>query len=100
MRKNVLEQQILCTEDDLITLGGLALQAEIGDFKDFVRTFIDLSCNALWIIRNSFLDAQNWVFYVLKLYSGEYSQQATGVGEIFEKCSLFKEGRQSRWGRA
>lgn len=37
LRKNVLEQQILCTEDDLITLGGLALQAEIGDFKDFVR---------------------------------------------------------------
>lgn len=39
LRKNVLEQQILCTEDDLITLGGLALQAEIGDFKDFVRAF-------------------------------------------------------------
>ncbi|XP_063704229.1 LOW QUALITY PROTEIN: uncharacterized protein LOC134833731 [Culicoides brevitarsis] len=37
LRKNVLEQQILCTEDDLITLGGLALQAEIGDFKDFMR---------------------------------------------------------------
>lgn len=42
LRKNVLEQQILCTEDDLITLGGLALQAEIGDFKDFVRM------NHLW----------------------------------------------------
>uniref|UniRef100_A0A336LMW2 CSON002930 protein n=1 Tax=Culicoides sonorensis TaxID=179676 RepID=A0A336LMW2_CULSO len=37
LRKNVLEQQTLCTEDDLITLGGLALQAEIGDFKDFMR---------------------------------------------------------------
>lgn len=39
LRKNVLEQQVLCTEDDLITLGGLALQAEVGDFKDKVRIF-------------------------------------------------------------
>lgn len=40
LRKNVLEQQVLCTEDDLITLGGLALQAEVGDFKDTVRNVL------------------------------------------------------------
>lgn len=32
----MLEKQILCTEDDLILLGGLALQAEVGDFQENV----------------------------------------------------------------
>jgi hypothetical protein len=36
LRKSILENQILCTDDDLITLGGLALQSEIGDFKENV----------------------------------------------------------------
>lgn len=36
LRKSVLENQVNCTDDDLITLGGLALQAEIGDFKENV----------------------------------------------------------------
>lgn len=36
LRKSILEKNILCTEDDLITLGGLALQAEIGDFNESV----------------------------------------------------------------
>lgn len=36
LRKSILESQILCTDDDLITLGGLALQAEVGDFKQVV----------------------------------------------------------------
>lgn len=37
LRKSVLENHIICTDDDLITLGGLALQAEIGDFQEEVR---------------------------------------------------------------
>lgn len=36
LRKSVLENHILCTDDDLITLGGLALQAEVGDFQEEV----------------------------------------------------------------
>lgn len=36
LRKSILESQVLCTDDDLISLGGLALQAEIGDFKQSV----------------------------------------------------------------
>lgn len=36
LRKSVLEKHILCTDDDLIMLGGLALQAEVGDFKESV----------------------------------------------------------------
>jgi tyrosine-protein phosphatase non-receptor type 13 len=36
LRKSILENHIVCTDDDLITLGGLALQAEIGDFNDDV----------------------------------------------------------------
>lgn len=36
LRKSVLEKQILCTADDLILLGGLALQAEVGDFQENV----------------------------------------------------------------
>lgn len=39
LRKSVLEKQILCTEDDLILLGGLALQAEVGDFQENVSKF-------------------------------------------------------------
>lgn len=39
LRKSVLERQILCNEDDLITLGGIALQAEIGDFNENVCSF-------------------------------------------------------------
>lgn len=31
LRKSILESQIQCTDADLIALGGLALQAEIGD---------------------------------------------------------------------
>lgn len=31
LRKSILESQILCADEDLIELGGLALQAEIGD---------------------------------------------------------------------
>lgn len=37
LRKSILENHIVCTDDDLITLGGLALQAEVGDFQDDVR---------------------------------------------------------------
>ncbi|XP_050099570.1 uncharacterized protein LOC126579900 [Anopheles aquasalis] len=37
LRKSILERQILCTEDDLITLGGLALQAEVGNFRDNMK---------------------------------------------------------------
>jgi tyrosine-protein phosphatase non-receptor type 13 len=37
LRKSILENHIVCTDDDLITLGGLALQAEVGDFQDEVR---------------------------------------------------------------
>ncbi|XP_055377864.1 uncharacterized protein LOC129609770 [Condylostylus longicornis] len=33
LRKNILEKLILCSDDDLIVLGGLALQAEMGDYK-------------------------------------------------------------------
>lgn len=36
LRKSILENHIVCTDDDLITLGGLALQAEVGDFQDDV----------------------------------------------------------------
>lgn len=36
LRKSVLEKHILCTDDDLITLGGFSLQAEVGDFLDNV----------------------------------------------------------------
>ena len=37
LRKSILENHIVCTDDDLITLGGLALQAEVSDFNDDVR---------------------------------------------------------------
>jgi len=37
LRKSVLENHIICTDDDLITLGGLALQAEVGDFQEEVK---------------------------------------------------------------
>lgn len=36
LRKSILESYILCSDDDLISLGGLALQSEIGDFKQSV----------------------------------------------------------------
>lgn len=39
LRKSILESQILCTDDDLISLGGLAMQAEIGDFKPYVSIY-------------------------------------------------------------
>lgn len=42
LRKSVLEKQILCTEDDLILLGGLALQAEVGDFQENVINCLKL----------------------------------------------------------
>ncbi|XP_035788715.1 uncharacterized protein LOC118464874 isoform X2 [Anopheles albimanus] len=37
LRKSILERQILCTEDDLIALGGLALQAEVGNFRENMK---------------------------------------------------------------
>jgi hypothetical protein len=37
LRKSVLENHIICTDDDLITLGGLSLQAEVGDFQEEVK---------------------------------------------------------------
>lgn len=37
LRKSVLESQIVCNDDDLIHLGGLALQAEIGDFQHSMK---------------------------------------------------------------
>ncbi|XP_049289763.1 uncharacterized protein LOC125767322 isoform X2 [Anopheles funestus] len=37
LRKSILERQILCAEDDLIALGGLALQSEIGSFKEHMK---------------------------------------------------------------
>lgn len=43
LRKSILENHIVCTDDDLITLGGLALQAEIGDFKDEVCLIMPLA---------------------------------------------------------
>jgi tyrosine-protein phosphatase non-receptor type 13 len=36
LRKSVLERQILCTDEDLIALCALALQAEVGDFEENV----------------------------------------------------------------
>lgn len=38
LRKSVLEQQIICTMQDMIVLGGLALQAEIGDYQSKMET--------------------------------------------------------------
>jgi tyrosine-protein phosphatase non-receptor type 13 protein len=40
LRKSVLENHIICTDDDLITLGGLALQAEVGDFQEEVSVCV------------------------------------------------------------
>ncbi|EAT36558.1 AAEL011364-PA [Aedes aegypti] len=37
LRKSILERQILCSEDDLIALGGLALQVEVGSFKENMK---------------------------------------------------------------
>ncbi|XP_055599161.1 uncharacterized protein LOC129748529 [Uranotaenia lowii] len=37
LRKSILERQILCSEDDLIALGGLALQVEVGSFKESMK---------------------------------------------------------------
>lgn len=36
LRKSILESQILCSNDDLISLGGLALQSEVGDYDKTV----------------------------------------------------------------
>lgn len=47
LRKSILEDHIVCTEDDLITLGGLALQAEVGDFKDGVSATLKLDLKTL-----------------------------------------------------
>lgn len=38
LRKSILERHILCTDDDLISLGGLALQAEVGDFTELMKS--------------------------------------------------------------
>lgn len=35
LRKSILESQIMCNDDDLIHLGGLALQAEMGKSQYF-----------------------------------------------------------------
>ncbi|EDS42478.1 conserved hypothetical protein [Culex quinquefasciatus] len=37
LRKSILERQVLCSEDDLIALGGLALQVEVGSFKEHMK---------------------------------------------------------------
>ncbi|XP_053681539.1 uncharacterized protein LOC128732319 [Sabethes cyaneus] len=37
LRRSILERQILCSEDDLITLGGLALQVEVGSFRENMK---------------------------------------------------------------
>uniref|UniRef100_A0A182JG05 FERM and PDZ domain-containing protein 2 n=1 Tax=Anopheles atroparvus TaxID=41427 RepID=A0A182JG05_ANOAO len=37
LRKSILERQILCIEDDLIALGGLALQSEVGSFQENMK---------------------------------------------------------------
>lgn len=34
LRKSILESHILCNDEELISLGGLALQSEIGDFTE------------------------------------------------------------------
>lgn len=36
LRKSILESHILCNDEELISLGGLALQSEIGDFTESV----------------------------------------------------------------
>lgn len=36
LRKSILESHILCNDEELISLGGLALQSEIGDFSESV----------------------------------------------------------------
>jgi tyrosine-protein phosphatase non-receptor type 13 len=48
LRKSILENHIVCTDDDLITLGGLALQAEIGDFTD------EVNFNQIFQLRSQF----------------------------------------------
>ncbi|XP_052859797.1 uncharacterized protein LOC128267042 [Anopheles cruzii] len=37
LRKSILERQIMCTNDDLITLNGWALQAEVGSFNESMK---------------------------------------------------------------
>lgn len=51
LRKSILESQILCNEDDLIALGGLALQAEIGDFQPKVSYIITMLYSTLVLVR-------------------------------------------------
>lgn len=45
LRRSVLESQILCTDDELIVLGGFAIQSEIGDFEQSVSRFIRQAIN-------------------------------------------------------
>ncbi|KAG4070549.1 hypothetical protein HA402_001215 [Bradysia odoriphaga] len=37
LRKSILESHILCNDEELISLGGLALQSEIGDFTESMK---------------------------------------------------------------
>lgn len=40
LRKSILESHILCNDEELISLGGLALQSEVGDFIEPVSVHI------------------------------------------------------------
>lgn len=41
LRKSILENQILCGDDNLIELGGLALQREMGNFQSSVSALFN-----------------------------------------------------------
>lgn len=60
LRKSVLEKQILCTEDDQILLGGLALQAEVGDFQENV---IKCGCFPPLAVVSAFVLALPYLLY-------------------------------------
>lgn len=58
LRKSILESQIMCNDDDLIHLGGLALQAEMGKSQYF---FLSSSTTLFLLTKQS-------IFFLLSIY--------------------------------
>jgi len=88
LRKTVLENQIVCTDDDLITLGGLALQAEIGDFKEEVSTRVVIDSIAAAYHRFHFADEIRGIFHNFALPARRSLSAEQGARQVLAQLTL------------
>lgn len=98
LRKSILESHILCNDEELISLGGLALQSETGDFTESVSGNSWELINIISLIKISFrYQMKHTDYFTISHYlpEGVY-QRNKAMAKYLRNSHYSKKGLHSR----